>query len=116
MHFYYLSLWFRQVIKILLEYFGSDEGPLNKERVLAIPGITKHRIHSIVLPFDRHVHEKLKKRCSKNNKRIQELQSNWDESMICSDWGVSKDFPKEVIRISSIKGGTSMLILYADIL
>lgn len=46
---------------------------------------------------------------------IQNIQSNSDESMIYSVWGVSKHFPKVAIRIISLKGRANMLILYADI-
>lgn len=34
--------------------------------------------------------------------------------MVFSVWNVGKGFPKEVIRIMSIKGRNNMLILYAD--
>ena len=46
---------------------------------------------------------------------IQKIESNSDENMVYSVWGVSKGFPKEVISIMGIKGRNNMLILYADI-
>lgn len=41
---------------------------------------------------------------------IQKIESNSDENMVYSVWGVSKGFPKEVISIMGIKGRSNMLI------
>ena len=41
---------------------------------------------------------------------IQKIESNSDENMVYSVWGVSKGFPKEVISIMGIKRRNNILI------